>query len=194
MNVHVHEPLTLVLALVAKAHMPFVCEAPALQVCSNKFVSMFASAFCASHFSMSAFLMTPHFQYSLSVHPLAIVVYRIALKFRGSLILRISRIWNHSRKYFNENFVTLCSGVARPHVRARASTTMALLENFKREDAQYAGCKLPDPQGALAKEVPPIAASDFTTATAKGSRRLSGSLAHTSSSPINASQLSWYAW
>ena len=65
-----------------------------------------------------------------------------------------------------------------PHVRARASTTMALLENFKREDAQYAGCKLPDPQGALAKEVPPSAASDFTAATAKGSRRLSGSLAH----------------
>ena len=37
----------------------------------------------------------------------------------------------------------------------RYATTMALLENFKREDAQYAGCKLPDPQGALAKEVPP---------------------------------------
>ena len=32
---------------------------------------------------------------------------------------------------------------------------MALLEYFKRENAQYAGCKLPDPQGALAKEVPP---------------------------------------
>ena len=34
---------------------------------------------------------------------------------------------------------------------------MALLEYFKREDAQYAGCKLPDPQGALTKEVPPSA-------------------------------------
>ena len=74
-RVHVHEPLTLVLALVAKAQTPFVCEAPALQVCSNKFASMFASAFRASHFSMSAFLMTPHFQYSSSVHPLAIFVY-----------------------------------------------------------------------------------------------------------------------
>ena len=63
------------LALVAKAHTPFVCEVPVLQDCSNKFVSMFASAFRASHFSMSAFLMTPHFQYSSSVHPLAIVVY-----------------------------------------------------------------------------------------------------------------------
>ena len=30
------------------------------------------------------------------------------------------------------------------NVRAHAST-MALLEYFKREDAQYAGCKLPDP-------------------------------------------------
>ena len=47
----------------------------------------------------------------------------------------------------------------RPHVLARASTTMALLEYFKREDAQYAGCKLPDPRGALAKEVPPSAVS-----------------------------------
>ena len=73
----------------------------------------------------------------------------------------------------------------RPHVRARASTTMALLENFKREDAQYAGCKLPDPQGALAKEVPPSAASDSRQQRQKD-RRLSGSLAHTSSSPINA--------
>ena len=49
---------------------------------------------------------------------------------------------------------------------------MVLLENFKREDAQYAGCKLPDPQGTLAKEVPPSAASDFTTATAV--KRMSG--------------------
>ena len=39
---------------------------------------------------------------------------------------------------------------------------MAPLEYFKREDAQCAGCKLPDPQGALAKAVPPSAASDFT--------------------------------
>ena len=34
---------------------------------------------------------------------------------------------------------------------------MALLEYFKHEDAQYAGCKLSDPQGAFAKEVPPSA-------------------------------------
>ena len=33
---------------------------------------------------------------------------------------------------------------------------MALLEYFKREDAQYAGCKLPGSQGALAREVPPL--------------------------------------
>ena len=46
----------------------------------------------------------------------------------------------------------------RSHVR-RASMTMALLEYFKREGAQYAGCKLPDPQGALAKEVPPSVTS-----------------------------------
>ena len=32
--------------------------------------------------------------------------YRIVLIFRGSLILRISRIWNRSRNYFSENFDT----------------------------------------------------------------------------------------
>ena len=32
--------------------------------------------------------------------------YRIALKFRVSLISRISRIVNHSQNYFNENFDT----------------------------------------------------------------------------------------
>ena len=45
------------------------------------------------------------------------------------------------------------------HTYVRASTTMALLEYFKRVDAQYAGCKLPDSQGALAKQVPPSAVS-----------------------------------
>ena len=34
------------------------------------------------------------------------------------------------------------SHARRPHVRARALTTMALLEYFKREDAQYAGCRI----------------------------------------------------
>ena len=33
-----------------------------------------------------------------------IYIYRIALNFRGSLISRISRIFSHSRKYFNEIF------------------------------------------------------------------------------------------
>ena len=66
--------------------------------------------------------------------------YRIALKFRGSLISRISQIRNHSRKYF------LSPHAHRPHVRARASTTMALLEYFKREDAQYVGCKERSPK------------------------------------------------
>ena len=32
------------------------------------------------------------------------VYYHIALNFRGFLISQISRIFNHSRKYFNENF------------------------------------------------------------------------------------------
>ena len=32
--------------------------------------------------------------------------YSIVLIFRGSLILRISRIWNRSRNYFSENFDT----------------------------------------------------------------------------------------
>ena len=32
--------------------------------------------------------------------------YCIALVFRGSLILRISRVWNHSRNYFSEYFDT----------------------------------------------------------------------------------------
>ena len=31
---------------------------------------------------------------------------RIALIFRGCLILRISRVWNRSRNYFSENFDT----------------------------------------------------------------------------------------
>ena len=51
----------------------------------------------------------------------------------------------------------------RSHVRVRASTTMALLEYFKREDAHYAVCKLPDPQGALTKEVPPSTVSAVNT-------------------------------
>ena len=33
-------------------------------------------------------------------------VYGIALIFRGSLNLRISRVWNRSQNYFSENFDT----------------------------------------------------------------------------------------
>ena len=42
-------------------------------------------------------------------------VYRIALKFRRSLISRISRIWNDSQKYFNENFYTSAYIDSRVH-------------------------------------------------------------------------------
>ena len=52
---------------------------------------------------------------------------------------------------------------------------MVMFQYLKRVDGQYPGSKLPDPQGALA-------------ATAKGSRRLSASLAQGSSSWIDAKQ------
>ena len=35
-----------------------------------------------------------------------LLYYRVALIFRGSLISRISRIWNRSQNYFYENFDT----------------------------------------------------------------------------------------
>ena len=40
---------------------------------------------------------------------------------------------------------------------------MAMLQYFKRVDGQYPGSKLPDPQGALAQEVPSRAISAANT-------------------------------
>ena len=57
---------------------------------------------------------------------------------------------------------------------------MAMLQYFKRVDGQYPGSKLPDPQGALAQEVPSRAKSAANTSLAQGS-----------SSWIDASQACW---
>jgi len=43
---------------------------------------------------------------------------------------------------------------------------MALFQYFKRVDGQYPGSKLPDPQGALAQEVPSRAISAANTEVA----------------------------
>ena len=43
---------------------------------------------------------------------------------------------------------------------------MAMFQNFKRVDGQYPGSKLPDPEGALAQEVPSHAISAENTEVA----------------------------
>ena len=43
---------------------------------------------------------------------------------------------------------------------------MAMFQYFKRVDGQYPGSKLPDPQGALAQEVPSLATSAANTEVA----------------------------
>ena len=69
---------------------------------------------------------------------------------------------------------------------------MAQLEYFKREDAQYAGCKLPDPQGALAKEVPPSAVSAANAEVV--TLQPSAGAVRGAYPKMSTSQLSWYAW
>ena len=57
-----------------------------------------------------------------------ICTYRIALKFRGSLISRISRIQKHSRKYFNE--------ILSPHA-CRPQRTCACFDVFENSQKYF---------------------------------------------------------
>ena len=76
--------------------------------------------------------------------------YRIALIFRGSLISRILRISNHLRNYFSENFDI-------------GDIEDGSISVFTKVDGNYPGTKLPDPQGALSKEVPSSSISAANT-------------------------------
>ena len=78
---------------------------------------------------------------------MVLFVYHIALKFRGSLISRISRIWNNLQT-FSTKICTL------PLYNQRIDSRVYRPRYFKSVDGRYLESKLPDPQGAFSKHVP----------------------------------------
>ena len=60
------------------------------------------------------------------------LLYRIALLFRGSLISRISRIWNRSRNLFNEN-LSHCAVTPRGNTNSRNLFNEFLQSSYSRK-------------------------------------------------------------
>ena len=121
--------------------------------------------------------VSPHIVCRFFLHQCAMEftnLYRMALIFRGSLISRISRIFNRLRNYLNENvtypahtlslrgvvwhepiITRMCNKCTLSPSGWVRGYMMALLQYFKKlnVDKSYPG-NLPDPQGELSKEVP----------------------------------------